>query len=246
MDRNLIQIISKKLRASRKTLALTGAGIPKASGIPPFRGSGGIWSKYDPNLLDMDFFLRNPEKSWAFMAETFFAFFESAKPNPAHDALAELEKRNLLYGVITQNIDTLHQQAGSKNVMEFHGGLDRILCLSCGRITPFSADILQEIPPRCDVCGGLLKPDVVFFGEAIPADVLSKVDAALPGTDILLVIGTSAEVYPASFIPANAKREGAEIIEINPAPSSLTDTVTDLFIGEKAEEFLPLLLENLE
>jgi NAD-dependent deacetylase len=126
--------------------------------------------------------------------------------------------------------------------MEFHGGLDRVVCLSCGRKIPFSKGMLAETPPRCR-CGGLLKPDVVFFGEAIPADVLRKVDSSLPGTDVLLVIGTSAEVYPASFIPSNAKSGGALIIEINPQPSSLTGSVTDIFVDEKAEVFLPELLK---
>jgi NAD-dependent deacetylase len=245
MDKDLLKNVIDKINGSGNALALTGAGISKASGIPPFRGSDGIWSKYDPRLLDIDFFKGNPEKSWRFMAETFFSFFESARPNAAHLALAEMERKGRLRGVITQNIDTLHQQAGSRKVMEFHGGLDRVICLSCGKTTPFEPRILNDIPPRCEECGGLLKPDVVFFGEAIPAEALSEVDKALAGTDLLLVIGTSAEVYPASFIPGNAKSEGALIVEINPYPSTLTGSVTDIFVPARAEDFLPELAKQL-
>ena len=240
-----LEQLNKLLKNSKHTLALTGAGISKASGIPPFRGSEGIWNKYDPMLLDLNYFLEDPAASWQFMADTFFQFFHKAEPNPAHMALALLEKKGLMQGIITQNIDTLHQKSGSSVVMEFHGGLDRVVCLSCKQIYPFEKDMLNVIPPLCPDCGKLLKPDIVFFSEAIPQNVLHQVDEEIRKTELLLVIGTSAEVYPASFIPSNARQFGAKIVEINPMRTSLTDSVSDLFIAGKAEDVLPELVKQL-
>ena len=245
MSEKELEQLHKLLINSKHTMALTGAGISKASGIPPFRGSDGIWNKYDPMLLDLNYFLEDPAASWQFMADTFFQFFHKAEPNPAHVALSQMEKKGLLQGIITQNIDTLHQRSGSTIVMEFHGGLDRAVCLSCKLRIPFEKDILKVIPPLCPDCGKLLKPDIVFFSEAIPQNILYQVDEEIRKTELLLVIGTSAEVYPASFIPSNARQFGAEIVEINPMRTSLTDSVSDLFIAGKAEDVLPELARKL-
>ena len=246
MDNDVVRKLADLLKKSRLTLALTGAGISKASGIPPFRGEDGIWNKYDPRLLELNYFYSHPEESWEFMAETFFEFYEEAKPNPTHIALAELEELGYLKGVITQNIDCLHQSAGSKKVWEYHGGLNHLICTKCGDITPFNRRILEKLPPSCSKCQGLLKPKIVFFSEAIPVDVSISIQEVLPETELLLVIGTSAEVYPASLIPSEAKHIGAEVVEINPEETSLTSSVTDLFMGGKAEEILPAVLEIIK
>ena len=246
MDTEKIKTLSEWLLKSKFTLALTGAGISKASGIPPFRGEDGIWNKYDPRLLELNYFHIHPVESWKFMADTFFKFFEKAKPNPTHFALAELEEMGYLGGIITQNIDCLHQAGGSKKVWEYHGGLDNLICTSCGDITSFNKNVLEKLPPICTKCNGLIKPKIIFFSEAIPAGVAHGIQEVLPGTDLLLVIGTSAEVYPASLIPAEAKQVGANIVEINPYETALSDNITDLFIGGKAEEILPPVLDLIK
>ena len=163
MDTEKIKTLSEWLIKSRFTLALTGAGISKASGIPPFRGEDGIWNKYDPRLLELNYFHLHPLESWKFMADTFFKFMEKAKPNPTHFVLAELEEMGYLGGIITQNIDCLHEAGGSKKVWEYHGGLDNLICTSCGDVTFFKKLVLEKLPPICTKCNGLLKPKIIFF-----------------------------------------------------------------------------------
>ena len=229
---------------SRKAVAFTGAGISVESGIPTFRGPEGLWSRYDPKVLDLGYFYEHPAECWRVIKEIFYDYMGAkARPNTAHKLLAELEKRGKLQGVITQNIDNLHQEAGSRNVVEFHGTAQTLLCTKCGDRTPFSEHDLNQLPPFCKKCGGLLKPDFIFFGEAIPPQAYQASMALAEEADLLLIIGTTGEVMPASMIPYEAKQ--AKVIEINVEPSAYTENLTDLFLHSPATEAAHKLAERL-
>jgi len=232
------------LQASKFTTAYTGAGISVESGIPPFRGDGGLWSKYPPESLDIDYFLRDPEGSWKVIREIFFDFFKQTKYNQAHFLLAEMQKHGLIHRIITQNIDNLHQEAGSTQVFEFHGNSKSLICLVCLQAYHASEVDLSVLPPRCS-CGGLLKPDFVFFGEPIPMDPLNAAHEAARLSDVFLIIGTTGEVMPANMIPPMAKANGAKIIEINPEESNYTRKITDVFLKGKATTMMQALYDAL-
>ncbi len=241
-----IRKLWEDLKSSKHAIALTGAGISAESGIPTFRGAQGLWSKYDPDeYAHISSFRRDPEKIWHMLRELIL-ILKDAKPNPAHVALAELEKRGILKSVITQNVDGLHQKAGSKNVIEFHGTNSRLICLNCPDVVVDAYSLDYKEFPRCPKCGALLKPDVVFFGEPIPPEALSRSFEEARRCDLCLVIGTSAVVYPAAEIPFVAKRHGAKVVEINPEPTGLTNTITDYIILGKAGEVGAKLLELME
>ena len=226
------------LKQSRFTTAFTGAGISVESGIPPFRGQGGLWDKYDPQVLDLQYFLDCPADSWAVIHELFYDVFRNAKPNRAHQVLARMEQEGLLGCTITQNIDNLHQEAGSHEVYELHGNTRSLRCITCRRVWR-AADInLLPFPPKCGECGGLLKPDFIFFGKAMPRETMSAAVEAASISDVFLIIGTTGEVMPANLIPALAKENGARIIEVNPQPSKYTNELTDIFLEGKATEIL--------
>ena len=226
------------LKRSRFTTAFTGAGISVESGIPPFRGSGGLWGKYDPRVLDIQYFLADPTGSWGVIKEIFYDFFDTAKPNTAHLTLARMEQEGMLGRTITQNIDNLHQEAGSQMVFEFHGNSKNLLCLHCHRRYVAGAISFDHIPPTCRECGGILKPDFVFFGESIPQLPLTAAYEAASLSDVFLIIGTTGEVMPANQIPVMAKGYGATIIEVNPEPSLYTRKITDVFLQGKAGEIM--------
>ncbi len=245
MADDLIKKAATLIRESKYTTAFTGAGISVESGIPPFRGEEGLWSKYDPKMLEIDFFYRHPKESWKVIMEIFYEFFGKAKPNRAHKVLAELEKRGFLKCVITQNIDNLHQEAGNRVVYEFHGNPKKLVCTSCPAVFGFGELEINELPVKCPECGGLIKPDFIFFGEAIPQDAYFHSVKAAEKSQVMLVIGTTAEVMPAGQIPIMAKSNGATIIEINPEPSNLTDHITDIFLRGKASEVMDELLKNI-
>ncbi len=238
----LISEAAKTIKQAKHVIAFTGAGISVESGIPPFRGSGGIWNKYDPKLLDIDYYLKNQELCWISIREMFYDFFAAAKPNKAHLVLADMERAGLLKAVITQNIDNLHQEAGSKTVYEFHGNSKKLVCLKCFREFSASAIDFNTIPPKCDRDGTILKPDFVFFGEGIPPAAYTASFRNAEICDVCLVIGSTGEVMPASYVPRTAKSHGATIIEINPEPSNFTQQVTDIFLQGKAGE----VMEQLE
>lgn len=228
----------------RYVVALTGAGISVESGIPAFRGSQGLWSKYDPmEFGHIDTFISSPHKVWNVMKE-FGTIFDRAKPNPAHNALAELEKLGYLKCIVTQNVDNLHQDAGSKVVIEYHGNARRLICLSCGKKYRRSEISLNVLPPTC-ICSGILKPDVVFFGEPIPKDARMEAERQARICDLMLVIGTSALVVPASYLPIMAKENGATLIEINPEETSLTRTIADYSIRKSATVVLPSIVKAI-
>ncbi len=233
------------IKKSRNMIALTGAGISVESGIPDFRSACGLWEKYDPmEYAHIDAFRRNPVKIWKMIFEL-IELTGSAKPNPAHYALASLEEKKLLQSVITQNIDNLHQAAGSRNVIEFHGNASVLECLSCGASFRAEEYEINGIPPRCRQCNEILKPSVIFFGEAIPMNALSESERLANSADAIIVVGTSAVVYPASSIPYIVKSNGSPVIEVNLESTGLTGSITDVFLQGPAGKMLPRLLEYL-
>ena len=236
-----IKEAARIIKKSRFTTAFTGAGVSVESGIPSFRGSGGLWEKYDPKVLDLQYFLHDPAQSWIVIKEIFYDFFGTAKPNTAHLILARMEKEGMLGRTITQNIDNLHQEAGSTIVSEFHGNSKRLRCTQCHRTYRLGQISLEHCPPTCRECGGIIKPDFVFFGEAIPQLPLKEAYDAASLSDVFLIIGTTGEVMPANQIPGIAKGFGATIIEVNPEPSNYTDRVTDIFLQGKATEVMQQL-----
>jgi NAD-dependent deacetylase len=242
-----VERVSKSVLEARKIIekgggvAFTGAGISVESGIPPFRGPNGIWNRYNPEVLDIEFFKTRPAESWRVIKELFYDHFRGIKPNKAHFCLAQLEQEGKIAGVITQNIDNLHQMAGSKKVVEFHGTANWLICLQCESRFPVKEVDLTRLPPRCPYCGGVLKPDFVFFGEPIPEEAFRKSWEWATNCSFMLVIGTSGEVMPASRIPFIAKEYGAKIIEINIRPSAYTNTITDIFIEAPATTGCQLL-----
>ncbi len=240
-----IQDALELLIDSNHTTAFTGAGISVESGIPPFRGENGLWSRYDPVFLDINYFYKNPVESWRLIKEIFYEFFGKAEPNEAHYSLAELEKLGYIKAIITQNIDYLHQKAGSKNVIEFHGTSSKLICEYCNESYEFNKEIIRTLPPRCKKCNHILKPDFVFFSEPIPEPARRLAFNEAEEADVFLVIGTTGEIYPASQIPYIAKRNGVKIIEINVEESNYTDSITDVFIKEKATIGMKKILEEL-
>jgi NAD-dependent deacetylase len=233
------------LRHSDYTTAFTGAGISVESGIPPFRGKGGIWTKYDPMYLDIGYYLEQPEKAWKIIREIFYNYFGHAKPNMAHYGLALLERKGMLQNVITQNIDNLHQEAGNRVVIEFHGNSKYFRCLRCDEKFSVNDLTLTETPPRCAHCNGLLKPDFIFFGEGIPEEAYrASLDAAQHAA-VFLLIGTSGQVAPANQIPYLAKQSRAHIIEVNPDPTTYTYSITDVFLKGKAAVTMEVLMKKM-
>lgn len=224
------------IAAGKKSVALTGAGISAESGIPTFRSKGGLWTDYDPTVYaSLDTFLKDPSKYWSIRGE-FIRNYNDYIPNKGHNTLARLEISGLLKCIITQNIDGLHRKAGSERILEIHGSLRESYCMLCNReyIAP---DIPAGDTPRC-ACGGVLKPNTVLFGEQLPEGVLEEAQSLAESCDVMLLIGTSAAVYPAAYLPVLAKRNGAKIIEVN-IESSFNDS--DIVIEEKAGTALPEL-----
>lgn len=239
---NSIRQASKIILESNHLIAFTGAGISVESNIPPFRGENGLWSKYDPSILDLNVFYSKPGDSWEVIKEIFYDFFGSAKPNPAHTGLAKLEEMGLLKCVITQNIDNLHQAAGSKIVHEFHGNSQKLICTSCQKHFTVPEVNLDKLPPECNACNGLIKPDFIFFGESIPMDAYQNSVMAAESADAVIIIGSTGEVMPANQIPVIAKQSGAKIIEINPEKSNYTHAITDIHLTGKASVMMDQLL----
>lgn len=254
--RNELQDLAAIMRSS-VIACLTGAGISVPSGIPDFRSEHGLWTKYEPSLYgSYEQFIRDPSYFWEMHLEV-MALLETAEPNPAHKALATLEKKGILKGLITQNIDGLHQKAGSRTVYELHGTNDRCSCTICGKehstrkiadhLFSFERDELIQLMrkgreiPTCD-CGGFVKPDVVLFGELMPQAPLRAAEALASSCDVLLVVGSSLQVEPAASIPFVAKRNGGKIaiINVDPGPA---DVYADYVFWERAEELLPQLVE---
>jgi len=242
----MIEQAAALVKNANHVTAFTGAGISVESGIPPFRGENGLWSKFDPVFLDINYFHQNPLKSWELIKEIFYDFFGKAKPNAAHFALAQMEKKGFLDAVITQNIDNLHQKAGSREVYEFHGNSRNLVCTKCGLKFPVSEIGLDKLPPKCKECGGVLKPDFIFFGEPIPEPARTNSFMETEKADVFILIGTTGEIMPASMIPYEAKNNYAKIIEVNTEPSHYTKSITDVFLKGKATEIMGELLGFLK
>ena len=232
----MLQEAIKTIKNAKALVAFTGAGISVESGIPPFRGAGGLWERYDPSAIDINFFYSNPKESWREMKKIFFDSMGQAQPNAAHKVLADWERKGLLKGIITQNIDNLHQRAGSVNVKEFHGTINYLICTGCGKRYALSEADLNVEMPSCKDCGAVLKPDFIFYGEAINPKVYQESLDLAYSADVMLVIGTSGEVMPACSLPLTAKQNGAKIIEINTLPSTYTDSISDFYFERKAGE----------
>lgn len=229
------------LAEAERVVVLTGAGISAESGVPTFRGAGGLWRQHRPeDLATPEAFARGPRLVWEWY-DWRRARVAKAEPNPGHLALAQLEQRVPDFTLITQNVDGLHQRAGSRRVLKLHGDIWTLHCLGCG-LEETNHDVpLREIPPRCS-CGGLFRPGVVWFGEALPADVLRHAMEAAAHAQVFLVVGTSAVVQPAASLPLLAQQNGAKLVEVNLEETPLSAQADASFWG-KAGELLPRLLE---
>jgi len=241
----LIKRAAADLTAARKVVALTGAGISIESGIPPFRGKGGLWERFDPmEIAHIDALMRDPARVWNILVKEMKEIVDTAKPNDGHKGLAKLEQMGKLKTVITQNIDGLHQAAGNTDVIEFHGSFAWQRCMDCHKKYETRKVDISKIPPRCD-CGGILRPDAVFFGEMIPPEAMWRSRQAASDCDLMLVIGTSAVVQPAALMPVFAKETGARVVEINPERTPLTGEISDYLIMGKAGDVMNRILAQM-
>jgi NAD-dependent deacetylase len=234
------------LARAERVAALTGAGISTESGIPDFRSAGGLWAIFDPGeYATLSCFLREPEKAWR-MYRALAASLVGRRPNAGHVALARLEEAGRLQGIVTQNIDGLHQAAGSRHVMELHGEARNLQCLACGRLEPARVAHLTPGPaPHCEDCGAFLKPNVVLFEEAVRD--LDRAGELVRECDLLLVIGTSTEVVPAGALPARVRAGGGSILEFNLEPTAQTASGlgrSGAFVAGRVGTTLPLVVDR--
>jgi NAD-dependent deacetylase len=247
MNENAEKLIAA-IKKSRYVVAFTGAGISAEAGIPTYRGEGGLWDKYDPSLYaNVDYFLQDPSYYWNFFREVRYPLLKKAGPSRGHLALAEMEAVGNLKTVITQNIDGLHQLAGSSSVVELHGSTRVIFCMNCSQkytMEKAFSLLMEEFPPRCPKCQGRLRPAVVFFGESLNPHVLRSAYEEAEKCDMMLVSGSSLVVYPAAEIPLVAKRNGATLVIINKEKTGL-DHEADLLIQGKAGDVLPQIIQSL-
>jgi len=228
------------LRAAHAVAVLTGAGISAESGIPTFRGAGGLWRQFRPeDLATPGAFARDPRLVWEWY-DWRRGLIARAEPNAGHRALVELERGKPRFTLITQNVDGLHDRAGSRHVLKVHGDIWTLRCTACDRSWTDFRPALPELPPRCE-CGALARPGVVWFGEALPVDVWMAAEQAAGEAEVFLVVGTSAVVYPAAGLVMTAKASGARIIEINPERTPYSDDV-DCCLQAPAGEALPELI----
>jgi NAD-dependent deacetylase len=248
---NLVEQTAHFIIQSSRIVVFTGAGISTESGIPDFRGKGGLWTKFDPEDFTIERFLSNPESRrihWKVFREG--GLTSEAQPNAAHYAIAEMEKLNKLDCIITQNVDNLHQRAGNSpgKIYELHGNFKRVRCLRCG-LTQTIEEVLTKFEdeeiPVCDKCRGILKPDVVFFGEALPQKVLENATNHARNCDLFIVIGSTLVVYPAAYLPAYAVESGAKLIIINLGTTPL-DYHAEVLISAKAGEVMKLIMEAVK
>ena len=242
---NLIEKLKDIFANSTHLIAFTGAGLSAESGIPTYRGAGGLWTKYDPGIYaNINYFLEDPSYYWNFFREERYPVIKQAKPNVAHYSLVKWEKEGKLSHVITQNIDGLHQKAGQSNVIELHGNTREIVCMDCNKI--FSMEevyklLEYEFPPKCSICQGLLRPNTVFFGEPLLQKKLNEAMQLALKCDLFLVLGSSLVVSPAAQIPKIAKDGGAALVIINVDKTPLDD-ISDLVIHDKVSKVLSKII----
>jgi NAD-dependent deacetylase len=240
--------ISERLRSllskDTKVVILTGAGISVESGVPTFRGEEGLWKKFRPEeLATFDAFMANPQLVWEWY-EYRRKIIEEIKPNPGHMALVDFQSYFDKFDLITQNVDGLHHQAGSKKITELHGNIKRNKCIRCGEKYEDLKKALPGIPPKCS-CGGNIRPDVVWFGEMLPQDAIQYAFEVSSHCDLFFSIGTSAVVHPAASLPVIAKRNGAYVVEVNLSPTEISHLVDESLFG-KSGEILPFLVKLLK
>ena len=250
MEKNKIYDAAKLLLNAKSAIALTGAGVSTESGIPDFRGEGGIWEKYKPEIYgSIESFLKDPTKFWK-MAEKLAPKLFSAEPNPGHIALAELENMDIIKSIITQNVDELHQQAGSVLVYEVHGSINRFSCLGC-RASYTKDQILNKLKrektnsPICDICAAPLKPSVVLFGESLPTFEIYQSKALSEKADVMLIAGSSLTVAPVCDLPLYTLNEGGKLIIVNDHPTHLDDKAA-VILHHKTGIVLPLIVEEIK
>jgi NAD-dependent deacetylase len=243
-DRGSFGEAQRLLARSRRAVAFTGAGVSTASGVPDFRSPGGMWSRYQPVTLQEFVASEDARRAyWRYKKET-YADFAAARPNAAHHALARLEGDGRLLAVITQNIDGLHQEAGSRAVVELHGTNRRVVCLECGR--GYAARLIQDRllagceVPLCDDCGGVLKAATISFGQPLPREVWAEASRLATACDLLLVLGSSLLVHPAAALPGAAASAGAAVVIVNREATPLDPLAAHVLRGA-VEEILPAL-----
>jgi NAD-dependent deacetylase len=235
-------MLAELIRANQPCVALTGAGVSTESGIPDFRSAGGIWAQHDPyEVASIEAFQSDPERVWEFYALR-LRVLAAAAPNPAHLALAELEGRGLVQAVITQNVDGLHAAAGSRDVVEVHGSIASAVCLGCGRRQEHVAELLPL--PRCAGCAAILKPGVVMFGELLPVEAIDRATALAQNAELLLVVGTSLEVWPVAGLPGETVRHGGKLAIVNRDPTP-SDARADLVVRGAAGDVLAACATSL-
>jgi NAD-dependent deacetylase len=241
-----VAVAADLISEARKIVAFTGAGVSAESGIPTYRGDGGMWTKYDPSkYADIGYFMQDPTYYWSFFKDVRYRVLVESEPNPAHHAIARLEELGKLETVITQNIDGLHQAAGSTHVIELHGNTKIIYCLECAAEYDFQTiheQVATQMPPTCRACDGRLKPKVVFFGEQLPTGAMEDATKAAATADLMLVVGSTLAVFPAASLPLIAKRAGAKLIIVNVGQTAM-DELADVFVDAKAGEVLPGIVE---
>jgi len=236
-----VERLAELIRERGPCVVLTGAGVSTESGIPDFRSPTGIWADVDPmEYGSLRAFQADPEKVWSFYAQR-IELLTAAEPNDAHYALAELERRGFVSAVVTQNIDLLHTRAGSREVVEVHGSIRTASCPACGDSHPLDESLLPL--PRCAHCGAVLKPDVVFFGELLPRAAIDRAYELARGTRLLLVIGSSLEVYPVAELPLETVRSGGSVAIVNRGPTALDGRAVLRIDGSAGETLRKVALE---
>jgi len=240
---NFSNELAEKLRTASIVSVLTGAGVSAESGVPTFRDPGGIWEKFRPEqLANFEAFMSDPDFVWSWYQHR-REIMRDVKPNAGHYVLAEMEKIFDEFNLVTQNIDNLHHRAGSRRVTELHGNIERNYCIKCKKFYE-EVDVKQKSVLKCD-CGGLIRPDVVWFGEMLPYNALKHAEDCAKNSELFFTIGTSAEVYPAALLPLMAKSAGAYVVEINTKPTAISYDVDEVLEG-KSGEILDGLVKHLK
>ena len=245
----ILKDAAKAIASSKVVIGFTCAGISVESGIPDFRTMEHFWEGFDPATFEKeidnkDAFEKNPDKVWEFFSQA-IRMMEQVKPNNGHKALARLGELGCLAAVITQNVDNLHQEAGSEDVIEFHGNMRRLHCLKCDARYSWNEVRGAEIPPHCK-CGSVLKPEVTLFGDEVPLEAFSASQLLAMNAQVFILVGTHGAIAPVNQIPVIAKDSGAVIVEVNKESSRYTDRITDYFLQGMAGEVLPSLVREVE
>ena len=233
----------EKLKLAKSIIFFTGAGISAESGIDTFRGKGGLWNKMSAQeLASFDGFMKNPNLVWEWYQYR-RKIVRETEPNAGHKTIAEFENFFNEVTVVTQNVDNLHKRAGSTNILELHGNIERNYCMDCKTFYGVEKFLNTEEVPRCEECGGMIRPDVVWFGETLPQNIFAEAERKAVNSDVCFIIGTSAVVYPAAYIPLSAKEGGATLVEINIEPTEISD-ITNYSILGKSGEVLPKIFNQ--